>query len=84
MTAQPLWLASAALLFGAGGFGATWFTTRAMRKVEHIKNTTNENSVALDAFNALAQRQNDEIARKDRRIVELETLIKQLQRKGSR
>lgn len=72
MEAQPWWLAIAIVFFGAGGFGGTWLLARTNRKVEGIKNST-----AL--FDALAQRQNDEIARKDAELAMKDRRIDQLE-----
>lgn len=73
--ATPAWLALAAILFGGGGFAAQWVLARTTRRVEGLKNATQENSVALDWFNAAMQRANDEITRKDKTIADQETRI---------
>jgi hypothetical protein len=78
----PAWLVIAGFLFGTGGIGTAWLSTRAMRKVEGVKSK-------VDYFDKLAQRQDAEVERKDRelaakdaRIAELERRVAELEARG--
>ncbi len=72
-----------AAVFGANGLLVFVLSQRMVPKVEQIRMSQSEQSAAVESFNALAQRQNDEIARKDAAIAARDHRIEYLQDENS-